>query len=77
MPRALRVGLTLAAGFAALSMMSGGSNGQTTTNPYRVTLDWEKLPEGREMGTVSGVGTSGYWTAAAPTSVPAQTSIRS
>ena len=27
----------------------------STTNPYRATLGWEQLPEGRVMGTVSGV----------------------
>ena len=27
----------------------------STTNPWRATFGWEKLPEGRVMGTVSGV----------------------
>ena len=27
----------------------------STTNPYRATFGWEKMPEGRVMGTVSGV----------------------
>ena len=27
----------------------------STTNPYRATFGWEQLPEGRVMGTVSGV----------------------
>ena len=27
----------------------------STTNPYRATFGWERLPEGRVMGTVSGV----------------------
>ena len=27
----------------------------STTNPYRATFGWEQLPEGRELGTVSGV----------------------
>ena len=34
---------------------SEGLYGQTsTTNPYRVTFGWEKLPEGRTLGIVSG-----------------------
>ena len=28
---------------------------QTSANPYRATLGWEKLPEGRTLGIVSGV----------------------
>ena len=27
----------------------------TTTNPYRATLGWEQLPEGRTLGIISGV----------------------
>jgi hypothetical protein len=27
----------------------------STTNPYRATFGWEQLPEGRSLGTVSGV----------------------
>ena len=27
----------------------------STSNPYRATFGWEKMPEGRVMGTVSGV----------------------
>ena len=38
-----------------LMTSSEGLYGQTsTTNPYRVTLGWEKLPEGRTLGIVSG-----------------------
>ena len=57
MPRAHRVGSALAVGFAVLSVILGEElNGQSsTTNPYRASFGWENLPEGREMGTVSGV----------------------
>ena len=35
---------------------AGGVGAQSsTTNPYRATFGWEQLPEGRVMGTVSGV----------------------
>ena len=57
MPRAHRVGSALAFGFAVLSvMLSEGLDAQSsTTNPYRASFGWENLPEGRELGTVSGV----------------------
>ena len=57
MPRAHRVGSALAVGVVVLSVMLGEElNGQSsTTNPYRASFGWENLPEGREMGTVSGV----------------------
>ncbi len=57
MLRARRVGSTLVIGFALSSVVLGGElNAQSsTTNPYRASFGWEKLPEGRVMGTVSGV----------------------
>ena len=46
--RIVLAGLLLAAG-ADLRAQS------STTNPYRATFGWEKMPEGRVLGTVSGV----------------------
>ena len=42
---------------AACGLMGAGAlHAQTiTTNPWRATLGWEKLPEGRTLGIVSGV----------------------
>ena len=51
------VGRTIAAGLA-LSVGSGAmeSSAQVyTMNPYRATFEWEKLPEGRTLGIVSGI----------------------
>ncbi len=59
MLRAHRIGsaLALVAVYAVLGMAWGEtSNAQSsTTNPYRASFDWEQLPAGRVMGTVSGV----------------------
>ena len=57
MPRALQVGLPLAIGFTLLFVMSDKrlAAQSSTSNPYRATLGWEQLPQGRELGTVSGV----------------------
>ena len=53
-PNVLRA---LALGLAVLSSMSGHElhAQSSTTNPYRASVGWEQLPEGRELGTVSGV----------------------
>ena len=57
MLRPHRVSSALAVGFAVLSVMLGEEfNAQSsTTNPYRASFGWENFPEGRGMGTVSGV----------------------
>ena len=56
MPRVFRVVLLLVVGSIALGVIRGSQiQAQSTTNPYRVTFDWAQLPDGREMGTVSGV----------------------
>ena len=56
MSHAHRIGYALVVGVAAYLMLGEGSNAQSsTTNPYRATFGWEKLPGGRTMGTVSGV----------------------
>ena len=56
MPRAYRVGSMLAVGVVALSVAVGAVQAQSSTsNPYRASFGWEKLPDGRAMGTVSGV----------------------
>ena len=49
-PRALALAL------AALIGLATSVVAQTTTNnPYRATLGWEQLPEGRSLGIISGV----------------------
>lgn len=52
-----RVGPVLAIGLAALSLAWPGQfhAQSSTTNPYRATVGWEKMPAGRKMGTVTGV----------------------
>ena len=55
MAPACRVALTLALMCAVLSLGAASDAQSSTTNPYRATLGWEKLPNGRTMGTVSGV----------------------
>ena len=56
MLHANRIGYALTVGIVAYLMLDGGMNAQSsTTNPYRATFGWEKLSEGRTMGTVSGV----------------------
>ena len=57
MRHAYRMGAAVAAVSCLLAVTSGGSlsAAQTsTTNPYRVALGWEKLPEGRTLGIMSG-----------------------
>lgn len=55
--RSHKIRYLLAPSVAALALMATAeSAAQTsTTNPYRASFGWEKLPEGRELGTVSGV----------------------
>ena len=72
-----RVGSLAVALFVLFVMQSENLYVQSsTTNPYRASFGWATLPDGRQMGTVSGcfqilmVGISGSWTAAARTSVP-------
>ena len=56
MPRVKRVGWVLGVGLVGLSVIVGEAHAQSsTTNPYRASFGWEKLPDGRAMGTVSGV----------------------
>ena len=57
MLHAQRTGLTIVVGFVVLTAASGGAlRAQTsTTNPYRATYGWENLPEGRNLGVISGV----------------------
>ena len=57
MLRPHRVRSALTVGFAVLSVMLGEElNAQSsTTNLYRASFGWENFPEGRGMGTVSGV----------------------
>ncbi|MEE2669353.1 MAG: hypothetical protein VYD78_05060 [Gemmatimonadota bacterium] len=52
-----RIALTATVALSFLTMNIGDQlNAQTsTTNPYRTTFGWEKLPEGRSLGIVSGV----------------------
>ena len=50
----------VAAGLAALGCLLLAADAavraqSSTTNPYRATFGWERLPEGRVLGTVSGV----------------------
>ena len=53
---ARRVRWLLIVGVAMLVLTVGTARSQSsTTNPYRATFGWEKLPDGRAMGTVSGV----------------------
>jgi hypothetical protein len=54
---AQRIGLG-AAFVAVLAVASPGrvsAAQSSTTNPYRVSSGWERLPDGRRLGTVSGV----------------------
>ena len=44
-----------AAAVGAFAWSSPASAQSSTTNPYRATLGWEQLPEGRTLGVVSGV----------------------
>ncbi len=56
MSSAHRIGSMLAVGVALFVLAVGTAGSQSsTTNPYRATFGWEKLPDGRAMGTVSGV----------------------
>jgi streptogramin lyase len=52
-----RVGPALAIGVAAFALVSSGQfhAQSSTTNPYRASVGWEKLPAGRPLGVVSGV----------------------
>lgn len=43
------------AAVGAFAWGSPASAQSSTTNPYRATLGWEQLPEGRTLGVVSGV----------------------
>ena len=45
----------IAAALAALVVSTPVHAQSSTANPYRATFGWEQLPEGRVMGTVSGV----------------------
>ncbi len=59
MRHAHRIGAVVAAFAAVASLLAVMSGGwlyvqTSTTNPYRVTLGWEKLPEGRTLGIISG-----------------------
>ena len=51
-----RTDWTVVVGFGLLTVTLGGelSAQSSTTNPYRATFGWEKLPEGRTLGVVSG-----------------------
>jgi len=55
--RTNRVALVLAAAVVAAALaLSGAVHAQSsTTNPYRASVGWEKMPAGRPMGTVTGV----------------------
>ena len=56
MPRSGRIGWMAAAVLFVVLLGAGGAWAQSsTTNPWRATFGWEQLPEGRVMGTVSGV----------------------
>ena len=56
MSSAHRIRLMLPVGLAMLVLTAGTVGSQSsTTNPYRATFGWEQLPDGRAMGTVSGV----------------------
>ena len=56
MPRVKRVGWVLGVGLVGLSVIVSEAHAQSSsTNPYRASFGWEKLPDGRAMGTVSGV----------------------
>ena len=55
MPRSGRIGWMLIIGLIVLVVAGGVHAQSSTTNPYRATFGWEQLPEGRVMGTVSGV----------------------
>ena len=55
MPRFGRIGWMLVIGLIVLVGAGGVGAQSSTTNPYRATFGWEQLPEGRVMGTVSGV----------------------
>ena len=50
-----RVGSALVVGFLALVVMFAGElHAQGGNNPYHATDGWEKLPDGRIFGSLSG-----------------------
>ena len=57
MGNAYRAGRVLSVLIAASPGLFGGAlcAQATGSNPYRATLGWERLPEGRTLGIVSGV----------------------
>ena len=56
MSSAHRIRWMCTVGLATQVLTVGTAGSQSsTTNPYRATFGWEKLPDGRAMGTVSGV----------------------
>lgn len=57
MQHAQRTSVSTLVGLVLLGVAWGGTlTAQTsTTNPYRATFGWEKLPEGRSLGVISGV----------------------
>ena len=57
MDSAHRAGWILRVILAGSAVLAGGTlRAQTTSpNPYRATLGWEQLPEGRTLGIISGV----------------------
>src|SRR5687768_17251349 len=52
-----RLGSTLVVSVATLTVMVGvTSHAQVSTNPYRATYGWEKLPASRgKLGVVAGI----------------------
>ena len=51
-----RTHLMVAVAVLGVALLGDGVHAQSSsTNPYRATLGWERLPAGRVMGTVSGV----------------------
>ena len=60
MPETHRRGSTFTAAAIVLWLLLAAAGGDvqaqsSTTNPYRATFGWEQLPDGRVLGTVSGV----------------------
>ncbi len=53
---AIRAGSALVMGFAALTTFWAADAGaQSYPNPYRAVYGWETMPEGRELGVISGI----------------------
>jgi streptogramin lyase len=49
-------GITLGSALVLATVTTGPAGAQSsTTNPYRATYGWERLPAGRTLGVVSGV----------------------